>query len=54
MSDSEYVTGDGGNRNLVNQDEALILARCTGMPVQTVGWQADDSTITSQFREADI
>lgn len=49
------VTGDGGNSTLTNQDEALILQRCvSSVPVQTVGYQADDSHITPQFREQGI
>lgn len=49
------VTGDGGNSTITNQDEALILQRCvSSVPVQTVGYQADDSHITPQFREQGI
>lgn len=51
----EYVTGDGGNSTLTNQDEALILMRCVSdVPVMTVGWQADDSHINPAFREPSV
>lgn len=48
----ECVTGDGGNSTLTNQDEAQILMRCvTEVPVQVVGWQADNSHINPAFQE---
>lgn len=49
----EYVTGDGGNHNLVNQDEAMILARCNTMPATPVGYQEDDSHVVGVFRRSD-
>jgi len=51
--DNEYVTGDGGNHNLVNQDEALILNRCNDMPAVPVGYQEDDSYVVGVFRRSD-
>lgn len=49
------VTGDGGNSTLTNQDEKTILDHfVSNVPVQTVGYQADDSHITPQFREQSI
>lgn len=49
------VTGDGGNSTITNQDEKTILDRfVSNVPVQTVGYQADDSHITPQFREQSI
>jgi hypothetical protein len=52
MSQHEHTAGGGGNTTLVNQDEKAILDACvSGVPVQTVGHQADDSHITAPFRE---
>lgn len=51
----EYVTGDGGNSTLTNQNEALILQRCvSSVPAQAVGYQEDDSHVTPMFRDADV
>lgn len=48
-------TGGAGNTVLREQDEKQILdATVASVPVQTVGWQADDSHINAQFREQDI
>lgn len=49
----EYVTGDGGNSTIVNQDEALILNRCNTMPATPVGYQEDDSHVQGVFRRND-
>lgn len=52
----EYVTGDGGNANLTNQDEKLILDRCfNGVPAVTTPLGVeDDSHCVGVFRRADV
>jgi hypothetical protein len=49
-------TGDGGNKNLVNQDEQLILnATVAAVPVQnTALGTEDDSHVVIGFRDADV
>jgi hypothetical protein len=53
-TEPEYETTAGGNRTLVNGNEATTLDDCNTLPVQVVGYQADDSHITAQFREQGI
>lgn len=50
----EYVTGDGGNLTLVNQDEKLILEDCVAdVPMVVAPGGADDfSHVNPAFREA--
>lgn len=51
----EYVTADGGNTTIVNQDEKAILDRCVAaVPVVAAGYQEDDSYVTPAFREANV
>lgn len=42
----EYVTADGGNRNLVNQDEQLILDRVNRIPAVVAPGGAEDDSYT--------
>lgn len=52
MTQPAPATTSGGNTTLVNGDEKVTLdAVVTGVPVQTVGFQADDSHVTPQFRK---
>jgi hypothetical protein len=51
----EYVTGDGGNSTITNQDEQTILDACFGgVPAVAVGYQEDDSHVSAQFRGSDV
>jgi hypothetical protein len=51
----EYVTGDGGNAVIANQDEKVILDACfSGVPAVAVGYQEDDSHVSAQFRGSDV
>lgn len=51
-------TGDGGNKNLVNQDEQMILNKT--FAAVTMGampdrmYTEDDSHVTGVYREADV
>jgi hypothetical protein len=49
-------TGDGGNKNLVNQDEQLILnATVSGVPIKNTALGAeDDSHVVIGFRDGDV
>jgi len=51
-------TGDGGNKNLVNQDEQLILdktfAAITMGSAPDSMYVEDDSHVTGVYREADV
>jgi hypothetical protein len=52
----EYVTGDGGNLTIVNQDEREILDRCVAaVPVVAApGSQEDDSHTMGVFRRGSV
>lgn len=48
--------GDGGNRQVVNQDECAILDKTiSGVPTQTTPLgREDDSHVDPAFRSADV
>ncbi|MFF4019993.1 hypothetical protein [Streptomyces sp. NPDC001843] len=49
-------TGDGGNSNITNQDECLILAATiAAVPIQnTALGTEDDSHVSIGYRDADV
>jgi hypothetical protein len=49
----EYITGDGGNSTLTNQDEKLILEDCVADVAMVVmpGGADDFSHVNPMFRE---
>jgi hypothetical protein len=57
MADAYYCPeGPGGNSNITNQDEAMILAATLGgVPIRTVPLgMEDDSHVTTGYHDADV